>query len=224
MDATSERNTRPVAEEIASKDDRKKHNNATLGVVGQEFETTKSDMRVLPAVSMKQPTIPIFARDFRWTPHIFDSKKSSANSGVANISYDMLCPHGGPGGLVCCDSCTASYAKYLTKTVTDMETQKMQRAGDEVKELLDFTRQAKHRLTQTIRVARRKPVPIRCINSNLSVAHVETDNDNNNAGPSSALEAPPPPVVVQEVLPPVNVWTTAGPSMEFSEYMPTEEV
>ena len=102
--------------------------------------------------AQKQPKMSIFARDFHWTPHVFDSKE---------CFYNILCPHGGPGGLVCCASCTASYTKHLTKTAIDMETQKMQKVGDEVNELIEFTRSAKQTLAHTIKVARRKPVPTR---------------------------------------------------------------
>lgn len=104
----------------------------------------------------EQPTLPIFARDITWTPHVFDS---------GDVSYDKLCPNGGPGGLICCSTCTASYSQYLTQTQTDMEAQKTAKAGREVKELLEFTKTAKTRLAKTIKVARKKPVPMRRRNS-----------------------------------------------------------
>lgn len=140
-----------------------------------------------------QSKLSIFARDIRWTPHIFDSKE---------FSYKMLCPHGGPGGLICCDSCTMSYAKYLTKTHSDMETQKMAKVGEDVKELLDYTRDAKLKLSQTVKLARRKPVPIRR-NPVIKAAHL----------PTTRRETP------QDVVT-SKIW----PSMNFPETMHTEHV
>jgi hypothetical protein len=104
--------------------------------------------------------------------------------------------HGGPGGLICCASCTASYTKHLTKTAIDMETQKMQKVGDEVNELIEFTRSAKQTLAHTIKVARRKPVPTR--------RNTASRTDPSRAT-TTARNAPPQvvPVVGAQQVPPV---------------------
>ena len=161
-----------------------------------EFGVNNETTDVSVPAETKQPAISIFARDIRWTPHVLDSK---------DLSYSMLCQHGGPGGLVCCDSCTASYTKYLTKTFSDMETQKMAKAGEEVKELLDFTRNAKLKLSQTIKVARRKPVPIR--RTPVAVS----------AEPFADSRATTPQVAPVSTAP-------VEPSMDFPEIMITERV
>jgi len=98
----------------------------------------------------QQPPISLFARDLNWTPHVFDKP---------DISYSMLCPHGGPGGLVCCEACTSTYSNFLSKTAKDMETQRIANLGSEVKELIQFTRDAKSRLSESVKTTRRKPVP-----------------------------------------------------------------
>jgi len=100
----------------------------------------------------KQSTWPVFTRDITWTPHMFDSHE---------VSYDKLCPNGGPGGLICCSTCTANYSQYLSQTQSDMEAQKTAKAGCEVKEILEFTKTAKSRLAKTIKIMRKKPVPVR---------------------------------------------------------------
>jgi hypothetical protein len=97
------------------------------------------------------PARSIFGRDVKWSAHPFDS---------ADVSYDTSCPQGGPGGLICCTACMANYSKYLSTTYKDIEEQKTAKIGEELTELLQFTEDAKSRLSQTIRVARRKPVPV----------------------------------------------------------------
>ena len=103
-----------------------------------------------PLLPNQQPSITLFARDLNWTQHVFDK---------SNISYSMLCPHGGPGGLVCCESCTSTYSNFLSKTAKDMETQRIANLGSEVKELIQFSRDAKSRLSESVKATRRKPVP-----------------------------------------------------------------
>lgn len=94
----------------------------------------------------------IFVRDFTWTPHPFDSK---------DLSFKDLCPHGGPGGLVCCENCTANYSKLMSKTLRNVEAQKMAKIGEEVTELLKFIKAAKRTLGETVCEVRKMPVPLR---------------------------------------------------------------
>jgi NUMOD3 motif len=102
----------------------------------------------------KQPhgAMSIFTPDIQWTPHFLDAK---------DIQYDMLCPHGGPGGLICCHSCSVQYTKYMNATFHDLERQVTVKIGNEVQELLRHTSVTKQQLLQTMKVARRKPIPIR---------------------------------------------------------------
>lgn len=48
-------------------------------------------------------------RDFEWTPHPFDTRP-----------YNESCPIGGPGGLVCCETCAGLYSQYMLSTLDDL--------------------------------------------------------------------------------------------------------
>ena len=56
------------------------------------------------------------------------------------------CPDGGPGGLICCSYCTASYSRFLSNTAKEMEAQSVSRVGQEVSEILELLADAKQRL------------------------------------------------------------------------------
>jgi hypothetical protein len=96
-----------------------------------------------------------FFKDFNWTPHTYDSKE---------LSFAAGCPRGGPGGLICCESCTAQFSNFLSGTTRDIEQQKAAKMGGEMTELLGFLSSAKKLLGQSVRVARRKPVPMPRVN------------------------------------------------------------
>jgi hypothetical protein len=113
------------------------------------------------------PTSHLFAKDFRdfnWTPHSYDSKE---------LSFAAACPRGGPGGMICCESCTAQYSDYLSGTTGDIEQQKAAKMGGEMTELLGFLSSAKKILGQSVRVARRKPVPMPRVNLKSIAALVD---------------------------------------------------
>ena len=57
-----------------------------------------------------------------------------------------VCPMGGPGGLICCDYCTAAYSRVLSNTAKEMEIQSVARTGQEVKEILELLGDARNRL------------------------------------------------------------------------------
>uniref|UniRef100_A0A7S1Z0C0 PHD-type domain-containing protein n=1 Tax=Trieres chinensis TaxID=1514140 RepID=A0A7S1Z0C0_TRICV len=40
-----------------------------------------------------------------------------------NMPHIQQCPVGGPGGLICCSACTASFSRMLTETAQEMEAQ-----------------------------------------------------------------------------------------------------
>jgi hypothetical protein len=101
------------------------------------------------------PPPPHFFKDVNWTPHTYDA---------AELSFAVGCPRGGPGGLICCESCTAQYSNFLSRTIQDIEQQKAAKMGGEMTELLGFLSSAKKLLGQSVRVARRKPVPMPRVN------------------------------------------------------------
>mmetsp|Transcript_7514 Transcript_7514/g.17219 ORF Transcript_7514/g.17219 Transcript_7514/m.17219 type:complete len:118 (-) Transcript_7514:47-400(-) len=57
-----------------------------------------------------------------------------------------VCPMGGPGGLICCDYCTAAYSRVLSNTAKEMEIQSVARTGQEVSEILELLGDARNRL------------------------------------------------------------------------------
>lgn len=92
----------------------------------------------------------MFAPEIHWTPHPFDDEK---------VSYGNSCPNGGPGGLICCSVCTATYSRYLSSTHRDFEQQASSKVARELEELAGLMSNAKNRLGQALRAARRKPPP-----------------------------------------------------------------
>jgi len=63
------------------------------------------------------------------------------------------CPRGGPGGLICCASCTASYSRTLSNTAKEIEAQSVAKIGQEVNEILELLTDAKRRLRNTTDVS-----------------------------------------------------------------------
>jgi hypothetical protein len=116
----------------------------------------------------------VFARDIVWTPHSFGpaaadstgisreetTRRTQLQSSCNSNSYQATCPQGGPGGLICCETCTASYSSYLTLTAKDMEVQKTYKAGKEVQEMLRFLEQGKEKLDLAVKTARKVPPPL----------------------------------------------------------------
>jgi chemotaxis protein histidine kinase CheA len=120
-----------------------------------EAEEAEEEVEVEEEVEEVFPTPSHFFKDFNWTPHMYDSKEPSFTAG---------CPRGGPGGLICCESCAAQYSNFLSGTTRDIEQQKAAKMGGEMTELLGFLSNAKKLLGQSVRVARRKPVPMPRVN------------------------------------------------------------
>jgi hypothetical protein len=112
------------------------------------------------------PMLSTFAPDIHWTPHPFGSVSKEGDQ----ISYSDVCPNGGPGGLICCAVCTATYSKYLSSTYQDMEEQRTSKVAEELKHLLGFMKDAKTHLAQSVRAARKKPPPL---NRKLAVVTVD---------------------------------------------------
>ena len=82
-------------------------------------------------------------REVIWSQSEFDNH-------VASYSK---CPTGGPGGLICCGPCTASYSRLLSETAKEMEVQTLSGVGREVSELLELMHDAQVRLQQAVDVS-----------------------------------------------------------------------
>jgi len=92
----------------------------------------------------------IFARDFNWKYHTFDSSESDS-------PYDSTCPNGGPGGLICCEICTKNYSSFMSNTSKELEEQKIRKLNNEVEELLTILTSARTKLNTAVRAARGQP-------------------------------------------------------------------
>jgi len=82
-------------------------------------------------------------REVIWSQSEFD----------AHVATYSKCPTGGPGGLVCCAPCTASYSRLLSETATEMEAQTVSTVGREVSELVELLHDAQVRLKQAVDVS-----------------------------------------------------------------------
>jgi len=81
-------------------------------------------------------------------------ERAILNEGIVDtITSSKKCPYGGPGGLICCGPCTASYSKMLTETAQEMEIQMIAKVGREVSEMLELLQDAKARLHQTVDIS-----------------------------------------------------------------------
>lgn len=76
---------------------------------------------------------------------------------LGNMLHQMpgpACPDGGPGGLVCCSQCAASYSQILSNTTKAMETQTAAKIGQEVSELMEMLQDAQTRMRLAVDVSR----------------------------------------------------------------------
>jgi hypothetical protein len=94
-------------------------------------------------------SVSIFSNDYHWTPHPLDSSNNNNDT--------ISCPMGGPGGLICCPSCTARYSCYLSSTFCDLERQTIALIGRNAKEIMTFMDRATKRLTETNASIRMNP-------------------------------------------------------------------
>lgn len=93
----------------------------------------------------------VFKSDFSWAP-ISVWKEGE--------SYDNACPNGGPGGLVCCRACAKQYSSYLNTTLKEMEVQRTDKVGGELKEILEFLDKEKSVLDRATNFAKKKAPPV----------------------------------------------------------------
>ena len=120
---------------------------STLEVEVKGAEVEEKDVSRSKAVAAE-----VFSTDVVWTDFSF---------GGANATrYDKACPEGGPGGLICCEACASLYSEYLNSTVKDIESQRINQTGNEVKELLQFLKEGKEALDYAYSTARSKVPPL----------------------------------------------------------------
>ena len=72
--------------------------------------------------------------------------KDNEGHGEDNEPTYKPCPDGGPGGLICCSYCTATYSRFLSNTAKEMEAQSVAKVGQEVSEIMELLANAKQRL------------------------------------------------------------------------------
>jgi NUMOD3 motif len=140
----------------------------------ETFVSTRAPEPLRPTAAADTPPqwprmISVFGRDISWTPHILHGSQGVAHTNHPSTAaappppppYTYMCPQGGPGGLICCSLCSTLYTQYLTRTVTELQEQKLQSVGREVRDLIHWTQGTRETLAQTIKAARRKPIPMR---------------------------------------------------------------
>lgn len=131
IDATNVKNVDPVKDEKNLKEEQK----VDVAVVERKDE---------------RATV-MFSKEITWRP------LSSCGNDCA---YDQSCPEGGPGGLICCDSCSTNYNVFLTTTLEDVETHRMIKEAGEVTEILEFLGQKKEVLKNAVDSAKTKIPPL----------------------------------------------------------------
>jgi hypothetical protein len=140
----------------------------TASSATETFISTRAPEQHTPPLLPRM--ISVFGRDISWTPHILHGPPQGATNTNPSMAatpppppYTFMCPQGGPGGLICCSSCSTLYTQYLTRTVTELQEQKLQSVGREVRDLIHLTKSTRETLAQTIKATRRKPIPMRTI-------------------------------------------------------------
>ena len=136
--------------EETKKDDSEK---PSEDVIPSDEEEKDEDEPVHPMLSM-------FSTDIHWSPHPFSVDRDKKESTEPPTTYQRVCPLGGPGGLVCCSVCTATYSRYLSLTYQDMQEQRSSKVAEEMEHLLGFVKTAQSRLAQSVRAARKKNPPV----------------------------------------------------------------
>lgn len=118
-----------------------------------------------PTVRTQQPMLPpppplppyhqtgrgIFTQDVQWTSHVFDLKGKDGK-----FAYQMSCPTGGPGGLICCDQCTKAYSNYMSNSTKNIEEQKSQNVCQEVTDIVQFLDDAKSKLDKAVKLVQQR--------------------------------------------------------------------
>mmetsp|Transcript_14099 Transcript_14099/g.16397 ORF Transcript_14099/g.16397 Transcript_14099/m.16397 type:complete len:427 (+) Transcript_14099:929-2209(+) len=95
-------------------------------------------------------------REIVWNQSDFD----------AHVESYKKCPSGGPGGLICCASCTAAYSRLLSETSKEMDSQTVSSIGREVSELILLFKDSQVRLQQTVDVSNANDIRMSLLNKN----------------------------------------------------------
>lgn len=122
---------------------------------------TQNEENPLPSLAdplsiVLDETVESSAKTEVFLPPIDSGMATTTTSDLAimdsNIGASKLfsCPIGGPGGLICCDVCTASYSKMLSQTEKEHEIQMVSKIGQEVSELMELLTDAQIRLQQAL--------------------------------------------------------------------------
>ncbi|KAL7569096.1 hypothetical protein ACA910_016931 [Epithemia clementina (nom. ined.)] len=113
-------------------------------------KATKDALRK-PKSSANKKLSKVFKREIRWDAHSYDDP---------NVLYNQLCPKGGPGGLICCSHCAASYSSFLLETQQNLEDEQIRRVRQEVTTLSQFLSQTTTRLKESVAAAQKRPPPM----------------------------------------------------------------
>jgi hypothetical protein len=126
----------------------KSHNNAL-------YDDDEKSPEALAAAHAQGKTLSLSTREITWQPfdlgHVPDAAAAAAASSHNN--YQDQCPLGGPGGLICCGSCSNRYSRYLSQTFSDLERHQITHLADEVEEIMDYARETKKQLAQSTKAA-----------------------------------------------------------------------
>jgi hypothetical protein len=104
------------------------------------------------------PVLAVFTPDIQWTPHTFDPSPKHLKQRL--VRYNEICPNNGPGGMICCSACAATYSGYLSSTLKSMTVQRTSKLAAETEELLAMLNATKSRLVESVKGARKKPPPV----------------------------------------------------------------
>ena len=85
-----------------------------------------------------------------------------------DTEYGRACPDGGPGGLVCCESCSNKYSIFLSQTSKDLQSQRVRNTSREVKRLMDIITNKQKDLEMSLRKARVE-IPGRSVTNPMDV-------------------------------------------------------
>jgi hypothetical protein len=124
------------------------HNNAL-------HDDDERSPEALAAAQAKGKTLSLSTREITWQPFDFSHVPDAAAAAAASShnNYQDQCPLGGPGGLICCGSCTTRYSRYLSQTFSDLERHQITHLADEVEEIMDYARETKKQLAQSTKAA-----------------------------------------------------------------------
>ncbi len=102
------------------------------------------------------------------------------------VSY-AKCPSGGPGGLICCASCTAAYSRQLSETSKEMDSQTVSSVGREVSELIQLLHDAQKRLQQSVDISNANDTRMSLLNREQVGFEYNLDDSTKTANENSVV-------------------------------------